>query len=67
MNNIRNRVNRVIILVTSYIALSTHNLKTFVIGFVVTIKSIFEMSNEMFTLSDNPFRYILTYKSYQFP
>ena len=42
--------------------LSTHNRKTFVIGFVVAIKSILEMSHEMFTLPENPFHYILTYK-----
>ena len=45
--------------------LSTHNRKTFVIGFVVTIKSLVEMSHEMFTLLENPFNYILTYKFLQ--
>ena len=42
--------------------LSTHNRKTFVIGFVVSIKSLVEMSHEMFTFLENPFNYILTYK-----
>lgn len=42
--------------------LSTHNRKTFVIGFVITIKSIIEMSDEMFSLPENPFKYIMTYK-----
>ena len=42
--------------------LSTHKRKTFLLGFVATIKSIIEMSDEMFTLPENPFKYILTYK-----
>jgi hypothetical protein len=42
--------------------LSTHKRKTFIIGFSATIKSIIEMSDEMFKLPANPFKYILTYK-----
>jgi hypothetical protein len=40
--------------------LSTHKRKTFTIGFSATIKSIIEMSEEMFKLPANPFKYILT-------
>ena len=44
--------------------LSTHRRKTFIIGFVATIKSTIEMANEMLSpsSSDNPFNYLLTYK-----
>ncbi len=41
--------------------LSTHGCKTFVIGFVMTIKSTIAMTSEMFTM-ENPFKYLLTYK-----
>ena len=41
--------------------LVTHKRKTFILGFVVTIKSTIEMADEMFSLS-YPFKYILTYK-----
>ena len=41
--------------------LVTHKRKTFILGFVVTIKSTIEMADEMFSLS-HPFKYILTYK-----
>lgn len=41
--------------------LSTHARKTFVIGFVITIKSTIAMATEMFTM-ENPFQYLLTYK-----
>ena len=40
--------------------LSTHKRKTFIIGFSATIKSIIEISDEMFKLPANPFKYILT-------
>ena len=39
-----------------------HPRKTFVLGFVVTIKSTLEMVKQMLTLQDNPFKYALTYK-----
>ena len=44
--------------------LSTHRRKTFIIGFVATIKSTIEMANEMLSpsSSDKPFNYLLTYK-----
>ena len=42
--------------------LSTHPRKTFVIGFVATIKSTIEMANNMFTMEECPFKYFLTYK-----
>ena len=35
--------------------LSTHRRKTFIIGFVATIKSTIQMANEMFSLKQNPF------------
>ena len=41
--------------------LSTHQRKTFIIGFVTTIKSTIEMTKEMFS-GENPFEYLLTYK-----
>ena len=41
--------------------LSTHKRKTFIIGFVATIKSTLEMTHEMFSTND-PFKYLLTYK-----
>jgi hypothetical protein len=40
--------------------LSKHPRKTFVIGFVASIKSTIEMANEMFTSTINPFKYLLT-------
>ena len=42
--------------------LSTHRRKTFVTGFVATIKSTIEMVNEMFSSTESPFKYLLTYK-----
>ena len=42
--------------------LSTSQRKTFVIGFVACIKSTISMATEMFSLSTNPFKYLLTYK-----
>lgn len=42
--------------------LSTYSRKTFLVGFSITIKSIIEMSNEMFSLPANPFKYIFTYQ-----
>ena len=42
--------------------LFTHRRKTFIIGFVATIKSTIQMANEMFSLKENPFDYLLTYK-----
>ena len=42
--------------------LSTHPRKTFVIGFVIFIKSTIEMANEMFSAINQPFKYLLTYK-----
>ena len=39
-----------------------HPRKTFVLGFVITIKSTLEMVKQMLTLPDNPFNYVLTYK-----
>ena len=41
--------------------LSTHKHNTFIIGFVTTIKSTLEMTQEMFSTAD-PFKYLLTYK-----
>lgn len=42
--------------------LATHPRKTFVIGFVATIKSTIEMANTMFSMQESPFKYLLTYK-----
>ena len=39
-----------------------HPRKTFVLGFVVTIKSTLEIVKQMLTLQDNPFKYVLKYK-----
>ena len=36
--------------------------KTFVIGFTACIKSTIAMSSQMFSLPNNPFKYLLTYK-----
>ena len=41
--------------------LSTHQRKTFIIGFVTTIKSTIDMTTEMYS-GENPFKYVLTYK-----
>ena len=38
------------------------NEKHLLLVLLATIKSIIEMSDEMFTLPENPFKYILTYK-----
>jgi hypothetical protein len=40
--------------------LSTHWRKTFIIGFVATIKSTISLGNEMFSVEENPFEYFLT-------
>ena len=45
--------------------LSTDKRKTFIIGFVATIKSTIKMADEMFSLKENPFHYLLTYKFLQ--
>ena len=45
--------------------LATHRRKTFVIGFVATIKSTIEMANQMLSSPVNAFKYLLTYKFYQ--
>ncbi|CAB4023856.1 Hypothetical predicted protein, partial [Paramuricea clavata] len=42
--------------------LSTHRRKTFIVGFVATIESTINMANKMFSLKENPFAYLLTYK-----
>lgn len=42
--------------------LATHRRKTFIIGFVTNIISTIDMANQMFTMPNNPFKYILTYK-----
>jgi hypothetical protein len=42
--------------------LSTHSRKTFIIGFVADIKSTIEMAHEMLSSTNNPFKYVLTYK-----
>ena len=44
--------------------LMSNNLprKTFIIGFVATMKSTLEMANDMFSIDQNPFKYLLTYK-----
>ena len=42
--------------------LATHRRKTFIIGFVATIKSTIEMADQMFSKPDDPFKYLLTYK-----
>jgi hypothetical protein len=42
--------------------LSTCQRKTFVIGFVVCIKSTISMATQMFRTPVNPFKYLLTYK-----
>ena len=42
--------------------LSTSQHKTFVIGFVACIKSTISTATQMFSLPDNPFKYLLTYK-----
>ena len=39
-----------------------HPRRTFVLGFVVSIKSTLEMVKQMLTLPENPFKYVLTYK-----
>ena len=43
-------------------ASATHRRKTFVIGFVATIKSTIEMANQMLSSQVNPFKYLLTFK-----
>ena len=39
-----------------------HPRRTFVIGFVKSIKSTLEMVKQMLTLPENPFKYVLMYK-----
>lgn len=42
--------------------LSTTQRKTFIIGFVACIKSTINMATKMLSSSNNPFKYLLTYK-----
>ena len=42
--------------------LSQHRRKTFVIGFVSLAKSILSIAEELLFRSDNPYKYLLTYK-----
>ena len=42
-----------------------HRRKTFVIGFVTTIKSTSDLAMTLMSADDNPFEYLLTYKSSQ--
>ena len=42
--------------------LITHGRKTFILGFVICIRTTIEMANEMFTNAVPPFKYLLTYK-----
>ena len=42
--------------------LKNHRRKTFVIGFVATIKSTLELATYLLKREDNPFKYLLTYK-----
>ena len=39
-----------------------HPRKTFILDFVTCIKSVIEMTHEMFTVINQPFKYFLTYK-----
>ena len=47
------------------VPLIKHPRKKFVLGFVMTIKSTLEMVNQILTLQNNQFRYVLAYKSSQ--
>ena len=42
--------------------LITHRRKTFILGFVITIKSTVEMAKKMLTMEEMPFKYVLTYR-----
>ena len=42
--------------------LSQHRRKTFIIGFVSPAKSILSIAEELIFCSDNPYKYLLTYK-----
>ena len=42
--------------------LITHRRKTFILGFIITIKSTIAMAKKMLTLPRDPFKYVLTYK-----
>ena len=42
--------------------LSQHRRKTFVIGFVSLVKPISLIAEELLFCSDNPYKYLLTYK-----
>ena len=42
--------------------LSAHRRTRFIIDFVATIESTIQMANETFSLKENPFDYLLTYK-----
>ena len=44
---------------------ATHRRKTFIVGFVATIKFTINMAHEMFSLKENPFEYLLIYKFYK--
>ena len=42
--------------------LSQHRRKTFIIGFASLAKSILSIAEELLFRSDNPYKYVLTYK-----
>ena len=42
--------------------LSQHRRKNFIIGFVSLAKSILSIAEELLFRSDNPYKYLLTYK-----
>ena len=42
--------------------LITHRRKTFILCFVITLKSTVEMAKKMLTMEGMPFKYVLTYK-----
>ena len=42
--------------------LITHRRKTFILCFVITLKSTVEMAKKMLTMDEVPFKYVLTYK-----
>lgn len=42
--------------------LATNRRKTFIIGFIASIKSTIETADQMFLRPEDPFKYLLTYK-----
>ena len=42
--------------------LSQHRQKTFIVGFASLKKSILSIAKELLFRSDNPYKYVLTYK-----